>query len=87
MAPWILPVSTSSEALRYKKCKKNIAHKEWGRVENLKKYRRKSSVEGIVTETSCYEEIVKFGSKLIVGAQEIASGGLSLEDFFVCFAF
>jgi hypothetical protein len=24
---------------------------------------------------------------LIVGAQEIASGGLSLEDFFVCFAF
>jgi hypothetical protein len=37
MAPLILPMSTSSEAPCYKKCKKNIAHKEWGRVENLKK--------------------------------------------------
>jgi hypothetical protein len=35
VAPLILPMSTSSEAPYNKKGKKNIAHKQWGRVENL----------------------------------------------------
>lgn len=34
-------MSTSFEAPYYKKCKKNNAHKQWGRVENPKKYGRK----------------------------------------------
>jgi hypothetical protein len=50
MAPIILAMSSNFEAPHYATCKKNGAHKQWRRVENLKQYKGKNSVEGIVTE-------------------------------------
>jgi hypothetical protein len=46
-------MSTSFEAPYYKKCKKNNAHKQWGRVENPKKYGRKK-----ITQTDRYGDVV-----------------------------